>query len=155
MQSLGLRTYLSEPERGRQHWIDQQAERDAVYANRRRIRGERGQKLMRQRGELLERPNAHLYETGGMRRTHLRGHGNILNRLLVHVAACNLGLWMRTLKGIGTPRGLQGRLAAVGAFCFTLWLLLRDRVTAHRRRGIDLTLFAIRSHRFALIPCVL
>ncbi|MGZ8478848.1 MAG: transposase, partial [Candidatus Binatia bacterium] len=113
---MGLRSYISEPERGPQHWIDQHAERDAVYANRRRIRGQRGKRLMRLRGELLERPNAHLYETGGMRRTHLRGHGNILKRLLVHVAACNLGLWMRTLTGIGTPRGLQGRLAAVKAF---------------------------------------
>ena len=155
MQSLGLRTYISEPDRGRQHWIDQHAERDAVYANRRRIRGERGQQLMRRRGELLERPNAHLYDTGGMRRTHLRGHGNILKRLLVHAAACNLGLWMRTLTGIGTPRGLQGRLAAAWAFCFTLGVLLRDQVTAHRRRGLDLRLFAILSHRFALIPCVL
>jgi len=155
MQSLGLRTYISEPDRGRQHWIDQHAERDAVYANRRRIEGDRGQQLMRLRGELLERPNAHLYETGGMRRTHLRGHGNILKRLLVHVAACNLGLWMRTLTGIGTPRGLQGRLAAVWAFCFTLWVLLRDQATAHRRRGLDLRLFAVPSHRFALIPPVL
>ncbi|MDZ4343922.1 MAG: transposase, partial [Candidatus Binatia bacterium] len=155
MQSLVLRTYISEPDRGRQNWIDQHAERDAVYANRRRIRGGRGQQLMRRRGELLERPNAHLYETGGMRRTHLRGHGNILKRLLVHVAACNLGLWMRTLTGIGTPRGLQGRLAAVWAFCFTLWLLLRDRVAADRRRGLDLRLFAIPNHRFALIPSVL
>jgi transposase len=154
VQSLGLRTYISEPDRGRQHWKGQQAERDAVYANRRRIRGERGKQLMRLRGELLERPNAHLYETGGMRRTHLRGHGNILKRLLVHVAACNLGLWMRTLTGIGTPRGLQGRLAAVIAFFFTLWGVLCDRATAHRRRGLDLTLFAIPSHRFALIPCV-
>jgi transposase len=155
MQSLGLRTYISEPDRGRQHWIDQDAERDAVYANRRRIRGERGRKLMRLRGELLERPNAHLYETGGMRRTHLRGHGNILKRLLVHAAACNLGLWMRTLTGIGTPRGLQGRLAAVWAYYFTLWVLLRDRVTAICCRGLALRLFAIQSHRFALIPCVL
>ncbi len=155
MQNLGLRTYISEPDRGRQHWKGQQAERDAVYANRRRIRGERGQLLMRQRGELLERPNAHLYETGGMRRTHLRGHGNILKRLLVHVAACNLGLWMRTLTGIGTPRGLQGRFAAVLAICFTLWVLLRDQLTAHRRRGLDLRLFALPSHRFAAIPCVL
>jgi len=146
MQSLGLRTYISEPDRGRQHWIDQHAERDAVYANRRRIKGGRGQQLMRQRGELLERPNAHLYETGGMRRTHLRGHGNILKRLLVHVAACNLGLWMRTLTGIGTPRGLQGRLAAVAAFCFTLWVLLRDQVTAHRCRGLNLKLLAVPSH---------
>ena len=63
VQSLGLRTYISEPERGRQHWIDQHAERDAVYANRRRIRSERGKQLMRRRGELLERPNAHLYDT--------------------------------------------------------------------------------------------
>jgi transposase len=155
VQSLGLRTYISEPDRGRQHWIDQHAERDAVYANRRRIRGERGQQLMRLRGELLERPNAHLYETGGMRRTHLRGHGNILKRLLVHVAAATLGLWMRTLTGIGTPRGLQGRLAAVWAFCFTLWVVLRDRVTAIRCRGLDLRLCAVPSHRFALIPCVL
>jgi transposase len=155
MQSLGLRTYISEPDRGRQNWIDQHAERDAVYANRRRIRGNRGQQLMRRRGELLERPNAHLYETGGMRRTHLRGHGNILKRLLVHVAACNLGLWMRTFTGIGTPRGLQGRLATALAIWFTLWVLLRDQVTAHRRRGLDLRLFAIPSHRFALIPSVL
>jgi transposase len=155
VQTLGLRTYISEPDRGRQHWIGEQAERDAVYANRRRIRGERGKQLMRRRGELLERPNAHLYETGGMRRTHLRGHGNILKRLLVHVAACNLGLWMRTLTGIGTPRGLQGRLATVWAFCFTLWVLLRDPMTALRRPGLDLRLFTISNHRLKMIPCVL
>ena len=47
-----------------------------------------------------------------MRRTHLRGHGNILKRLLVHAGGFNLGLVMRTLLGVGTPRGLQGRLAA-------------------------------------------
>ena len=155
MQSLGLRSYISEPDRGRQQWIDQHAERDAVYANRRRIEGKRGKRLMRLRGELLERPNALLYETGAMRRTHLRGHGNILKRLLVHVAGANLGLWMRTLTGIGTPRGLQGRLAAVVALCFTLWVLLRDQVTAHRRRGLDLRLFATPGHRLALSSCVL
>ena len=33
---------------------------------------------MRQRGERIERSFAHLYDTGGMRRTHLRGHTNIL-----------------------------------------------------------------------------
>jgi transposase len=154
VQRLGLRSYISEPDRGRQHWIDQHAERDAVYANRRRIRSERGQQLMRLRGELLERPNAHLYDTGGMRRTHLRGHSNILKRLLVHVAACNLGLWMRTLTGIGTPRGLQGRLAAALAFWFALWVCLRDRLTA-RRRGLNLGPLVISSHRLAAFPCVL
>src|SRR5947199_1440317 len=77
-------------------------------ANRRRIQGERGKRLLRQRGEKLERSFAHLYETGGMRRVHLRRHPNILKRLLVHVAAFNLGLVMRQLLGRGTPRGLQG-----------------------------------------------
>ncbi len=88
-----------------------------------------------------------------MRRTHLRGHGNILKRLLVYVAGCNLGLWMRTMTGVGTPRGLQGRWAAVIAFCFTLWVL--RVMTAHRRRGLDLRLFAVPNHRFAALPCVM
>ena len=103
-----VRSYCSEPERGRRRWQDKQEEQAAVYANRRRIRGERGKQLLRQRGEKLERTFAHLYETGGMRRVHLRRHSNILKRLLVHVAAFNLGLVMRQQWGRGTPRGLQG-----------------------------------------------
>jgi transposase len=73
LETLAIRTYISEPDRGPQSWIDQDAERHAVYANRRRIRGARGKRLLRRRGELLERPCAHLYETGGLRRTHVRG----------------------------------------------------------------------------------
>ena len=61
---------------------------------------------------MLERPFAHLFETGGMRRVHRRGHPNILKRLLVHVAGCNLGLLLRHLIGVGTPRSLQGRAVA-------------------------------------------
>jgi hypothetical protein len=68
---------------------------------------------MRQRGELLERPFAHMYETGRMRCVHLRGHQNILKRILLHAAALNLGLLMRTVFGVGTPRSLQGRVAAI------------------------------------------
>jgi hypothetical protein len=48
-----------------------------------------------------------------MRRTHLRGHENILKRLLVHFGGVNLGLLMRTRYGFGTPRGLQGRAIAL------------------------------------------
>ena len=58
---------------------------------------------------MLERPCAHLYETGGLRRVHVRGHENVLKRLLIHTSAFNLGLWMRRFFGIGTPRALQGR----------------------------------------------
>jgi transposase len=109
----GVRTYCSEPNRGRQRWQDRRREQQAVYANRRRIRGERGRRLLRQRGEKLERWNQHLYDRGGMRRVHLRGRENILKRLVVHSGAANLALLMRKLFGKGTPRGLQGRLCAL------------------------------------------
>jgi len=112
LEDQGLRSYVSEPDRGRRKWDDDVDAQMAVYANRRRIRGERGKRLHRMRGELLERPFAHLYETGGMRRTHLRGHLNILKRLLIHAAGFNLGLVLRTAFGVGTPRGLQGSTRA-------------------------------------------
>ena len=121
---LDLRTYIAEPDRGRRHWKQNAAARDAVYANRRRIRGTRGRALQRRRSERLERPNAHLYETGGMRRTHLRGHANILKRLLVHIGGFNLSLLMRSLVGVGTPRSLQGRLATLVAIVRALWTCL-------------------------------
>jgi len=107
-----IRTYISEPDRGRRDWEGKSDEQAAVYANRRRIRGPRGKRLLRKRGELVERPFAHCYETGGMRRTHLRTHHKILKRLLVHVAGFNLALVMRRLFGIGKPRQLQDGLAA-------------------------------------------
>ena len=129
LKALGLRSYISEPDRGRRCWKQQQAARDAVYANRRRIRGERGRRLLRCRGELLERPFAHVCETGGMRRVHLRGHPNVRKRLLVHVAGCNLGLLLRQMIGVGTPRSLQGRPAALFRAPFgrfrDLWDVLR------------------------------
>jgi transposase len=128
LETLEIRTYISEPDRGPQSWIDHRAERDALYANRRRIRGARGKRLLRRRGELLERPCAHLYETGGLRRAHVRGHENVLKRLLVHASAFNLGLWMRSLFGVGTPRTLQGRAVAVDALLSTLWTLIYEAI---------------------------
>ena len=112
LEAVGLRSYISEPDRGRRTWKKNLKARDAVYRNRRRIRGPRGLRLLRLRGERLERPFAHLYETGGMRRVHLRGHTNTRKRLLIHTAGFNLGLLMRQLIGVGTPRGLQGRVTA-------------------------------------------
>jgi transposase len=129
MQAVGLRTYISEPQRGRQQWGNQALEQSAVYANRRRLRGPRGAALQRQRGERLERVNAHLYETGRMRRVHLRGHENILKRLLIHACTLNLALLMRSICGCGTPRGLQGngksnKRAGAALIWVQLWLQL-------------------------------
>lgn len=106
----GIRTYVSEPKRGRRNWKGKPHAKEAVYANRRRIRGKRGKALLQKRGEYLERSFAHAYETGGMRRLYLRHRSNILKRLLIHLGAFNLGLVMRKLFGRGTPRGLRDLL---------------------------------------------
>ena len=121
MGEQGYRSYVSEPERGRRKWAGKTSAQRAVYGNRRRIRGRRGKRLMRLRGELLERPFAHYLDSGGMRRTHLRGHENISKRLLVHVAGFNLGLLMRARVGRGTPRGLHAAMAAVISALLLLW----------------------------------
>ena len=112
LKARGLRSYVSEPNRGRRSWKRDRAAQQPTYANRRRVRGARGKRLLRQRGEKLERGFAHLLETGGLRRVAVRGQRNILKRMLVHAAASNLGLLMRHRHGIGTPRSLQGRAAA-------------------------------------------
>jgi transposase len=106
LEQVGLTTLISEPKRGRRRWKDKRAARDAVYANRRRIRSASGKRWMRKRGELVERSFAHCLESGAMRRTWLRGHTKIHKRYIVHVAAFNLSLVMRSLLGAGTPRGL-------------------------------------------------
>jgi transposase len=124
LDAVGVRSYIAEPDRGRRDWSKTPEAQAPVYGNRRRVRGPRGRRLMRQRGERIERSFAHVYDTGGMRRTHLRGHTNILKRLLIHTGGFNLGLVMRQLIGVGTPRGLQGRLAAVIAALVALWSLV-------------------------------
>lgn len=140
LDALGIRSYIAEPDRGQRDWSDAPEAQAPVYSNRRRIRGRRGRRLMRQRGERIERSFAHVYDTGGMRRTHLRGHTNILKRLLIHAGGFNLGLVMRHLIGMGTPRGLQGRLAIVLATVFALLSAARTRMpviaTSHRRRVV-------------------
>ena len=124
LAELGVRSYISEPERGPRRWQDKRtgetppekrAAQQALYGNRRRNRGNRGRRLQRRRGELVERPFAHQYVTGGLRRVWVRGHENVRKRVLLQAAVCNLGLLLRDLTGIGTPRSLQGR--ALSAIC--------------------------------------
>jgi transposase len=120
LEGGGVRSYIPEPDRGRRKWEGKEAEKRAVYGNRRRIRGKRGKRLLKRRGELVERSFAHMYETGGMRRTHLRGHENILKRLVVHAGAFNLSLVMRQQMKVGTARGMQGRRQAFVSHLFAL-----------------------------------
>ncbi|MGB2714629.1 MAG: transposase [Vicinamibacterales bacterium] len=132
LEAVGIRSYIAEPDRGRRKWSKEPDAQAPVYRNRRRMRGPRGRRLMRQRGERIERSFAHLYDTGGMRRTHLRGHQNILKRVLIHAGGFNLGLLIRSILGVGTPRGLQGRLAAVLATVSALIAVAQHRFTEIR-----------------------
>jgi transposase len=118
MKDAEVRTYIPEKKQpGQRDWDGQKdqakarAQQEAVYANRRRVGGAYGKRLLRKRGELVERSFAHCYDTGGMRRTHLRGQPNILKRLLIHVGAFNLSLIFRSMLGAGKPRELRNRLA--------------------------------------------
>jgi transposase len=105
LEDVEIRSYIPEPKRKRRRWKKGKAttrKQQALYANRRRIHGPRNN----------ERSNAHMYETGGMRRVYLRGRPNILKRLLIQGAGFNLGLVMRARFRVGTPRGLQDRSMA-------------------------------------------
>jgi hypothetical protein len=135
MKAYGMRTYIPEKkQKGRRNWEGKAEEQQAVYANRRRVRGEYGKSLLRRRGELVERSFAHCYETGAMRRCHLRGQENILKRQLVHVGAFNLSLILRKLLGAGTPREWKNR---VDRLVLTLYLLFTCRINQKRLRRIS------------------
>ncbi len=143
LRASNIRTYISEPNRGRRCWTNRDDAREAVYANRRRIRGRRGQALRRKRGMLVERSFAHCYDTGGMRRTHLKQHDNILKRLLIHVAGFNLGLMLRRLFGVGPARGMQGLATRLWARIVALQTALAG---ANSQRAADM-LFRRPPHR--------
>ena len=134
----GLMTCISEPGRGRRKWKDKAAEQKAVYKNRQRIKSEKGIAHRKRRGEIVERTFAHCYDTGAMRRTHLRYHDNILKRLLIHIGAFNLSLLLRKTSGAGTPRGLwealQTRSDALRVATHRLIRTLLDRIHSRRPR---------------------
>jgi transposase len=122
-EERGVRTYIPEREqKGRRRWTDKPAsQQKAFYANRRRVRGERSKRLQRRRSEVVERTFAHMCETGGGRRSWLRGLENVRKRWLIQAAARNLGLILRTLFGVGTARSLQG---AGRLLCFLHFAIL-------------------------------
>ncbi len=124
LKEMGVRTYLAEPDRGARNWEGKDAAKAAVYANRRRIQGERGKQLQRQRGERIERNFAHQFDTGGLDRLYVRGIKNVHKKFLLQAAACNLALLMRSIYGAGKPRAAYDR--AVVALFALLALLTAD-----------------------------
>ena len=141
---LHVRTYIPEPKRNsRWKWRERSAEQQAaVTGNGRRVRGVRGKRLQRLRSELTERSFAHVCETGGARRCCLQGMAKVTKRYLLQVAARNLGLIMRKLFGMGTPRGLQTEgdpssfVHLVHILSATLWAMLWRASSALQSRAL-------------------
>ena len=152
VKSYQVRSYIPEKQqKGRRNWQGKGEEQQAVYANRRRVRGSHGKSLLRRRGELVERSFAHCYDTGGMRRTHLRGHKNILKRQLIHVGAFNLSLILRQLLGAGTPREWRNRGRLLVWLLYWLRMLRegqnrsgRSRISSCRAKNLAIPLSRAR-----------
>jgi transposase len=135
---LALRTYIPEPQRKDDRvWTDKpDAYRRAVVNNRRRMARAKGKRLQRLRSERVERSFAHVCETGGARRSWLRGLEDVTKRYRLAAAAHNLGRIMRMLFGVGKPRVLQGPLSLASFMQLITWVL-RLAAMAARRRRID------------------
>jgi transposase len=125
LKEMGVRSYLAEPDRGTRNWEGKEAAKAAVYANRRRMQGERGKRLQRQRGERIERNFAHQFDTGGLDRLYGRGLENVHKKFLLQAAACNLALLLRSMYGAGKPKAAYDR-AFEAIFAILALLLLVD-----------------------------
>jgi transposase len=134
-RSFGIRTYIPEREsKTKRQWADKPAEwQEAYYGNRRRVRGRRGKRLQRLRSEHVERSFAHVCETGGARRSWLGGVVDVGKRYLMYAAGHNLGVVMRKLFGVGTPRTLQTEGEADSAVFLPRIRLVRRFIRACER----------------------
>lgn len=140
---LELRTYVAEPERGQRNWEGREAEKEAVYGNRRRINGKRGKGLQRDRGEKVERAFAHQFDTGGMDRLYVRGTENVAKKVLIQAAACNLALLMRSLYGAGKPRAAHD-LGSNGIFDVLAFIAALEGLPDRPERPFGL--FSVPAH---------
>jgi transposase len=146
LSELGVRTYIAEPDRGRRNWEGKQAEKEAVYGNRRRIRGERGKRMQRQRGEKIERNFAHQFDTGGMDRLYVRGIENVHKKLLVQAAACNLALLMRSIYGAGKPKAAHDQTVEA---IFAILALIRVLESVWKHEWTNPNELPDQAHRLA------
>jgi hypothetical protein len=113
---------VAEPDRGPRNWEGKEAAKAAVYANRRRMQGDRGKRLQRQRGERIERNFAHQFDSGGLDRLYVRGIKNVHKKFLIQAAARNLALLLRSIYGAGKPKAAHDRAMTV---LFAILALLR------------------------------
>lgn len=149
LQAQDIRTYV--PERktnGRRRWTDKPEDwKQAVIGNRRRVGRERGKKLQRLRSERVERSFAHVCETGGGRRSWIRGITEVSKRYLIQTAAHNLGLVMRAMCGAGKPRAWANAATLMMALVFTVLIYAGGPISIVMATTIMLLLLHSQLHR--------
>ena len=124
LTARGVRTYIPERRQKTRRWTNKPAAYEAAFrSNRRRVRGNKGRQLNRWRSERCERTFAHVCETGGGRRSWLRGQTNVSKAHTLKCAADNLGLLLRKVWGMSKPRSAAA--GAAGSFLMIggLWTL--------------------------------
>ena len=136
LTARGVRTYIPERRQKTRRWNNKPAAYEAAFrANRRRVHGNKGRQLNRWRSERCERTFAHVCETGGGRRSWLRGQTNVSKAHTLKCAAYNLGLLLRKVWGMCKPRNAKSGVAGLFFMLWTVWTLLATitRDTTHRR----------------------
>jgi transposase len=124
MSARGVRTYVPERRQKSRIWTNKpEAYEEAFRANRRRVRGNKGRQLNRWRSERCERTFAHVCETGGGRRSWLRGQTNVSKSHTFKCAAFNLGLLLRKVWGLSKPRNAAEGAAALFVAILGVWLM--------------------------------
>jgi transposase len=125
----GVRTYIPERRQKSRCWTNKPVEYEAAFrANRRRVRGAKGRRLNRWRSERCERTFAHVCETGGGRRSWLRGVVNVSKTYVLKCAAYNLGVLLRKVWGLSKPRTAGGPLWALLVLLGCWWNRIRTQV---------------------------
>ncbi|MGB8342004.1 MAG: transposase, partial [Chthoniobacterales bacterium] len=131
LQALGIRTVVSDPQRGRRRKDKLKKEERAVLSRAQRAVGSAsGKQLLRRRGQHLERSFEHLLDEGGLRRTTLRGRENLNKRHKFAAACYNLSQLLRRRYGIGTARQwLAAKTSHREALCASFLALLSGIIT--------------------------
>jgi transposase len=148
MAELEVRSYVAEPDRGPRNWDGKPAEKAAVYGNRRRVKGDRGKRMQRQRGEKIERNFAHQFDTGGLDRLYVRGLENVHKKFLIQAAACNLALLLRSRYGSGKPRAAHDRATRAFLMILAVMKTVEDTFT---RIYESIGIFPLTRFRFSTI----
>jgi len=138
LTARGVRTYIPERRQKTRRWTNKPAEYETAFrANRRRVRGNKGRQLNRWRSERCERTFAHVCETGGGRRSWLRGQSNVSKAHTLKCAAYNLGLLLRKVWGMCKPRNAKAGAAGLFLTLWAVWTLIAviTRDTTNRQHG--------------------